>query len=155
MLFRSLNNHILGAGGGTAPCARVIQLHQNITNLLGTVNRMLSPLTFVSIGFFVLYISYYANFLLFGFGGTLRRICFANFLLRSLFTLWLTADINTKAHEISGWLEKLSASASDSEGQAIRDVDENQLQVFTAQIYSGKIGLTGLAYFTEIGRAHV
>ncbi|CAG7715283.1 unnamed protein product [Allacma fusca] len=146
LLYFRLNRDIARRKLGLGQLFKVMSLHLKVSNLLGIINKIIGPITFVGSIFCVLYSCFYINYLLAGYGHWMRKLLFVHFLLKN-FTIYLvSADINAKAHSISGWLETLCVTEENFE---LPPEKANKLTIFTAQIYcKDSIGFKGLDYFT-------
>ncbi|CAG7729860.1 unnamed protein product [Allacma fusca] len=145
LLFYRLNRGIVIQNLGSKNFLAIMGLHLKVNNLLRLINNILGPITFMGCIFSVLYSCFYFNFILAGFASITRLFLFTHFLLKNLTIYLVSADINSKAHAISEWLELLCAK---EECLEIPPEKADKLIIFTAHVYSkDTVGFKGLNFF--------
>ncbi|CAG7826581.1 unnamed protein product [Allacma fusca] len=143
MLYRALNNRVQDLGPDKL--VEVIHLHTKITDLLRSINRTISGVIFVGSIYMIIYTCYYGNHFLRGLGTIDRAIVCVHFLLKNIIFFGFSADVNTKGHAITDWMENC---INDKEFK-LEDSGASKLIIFASQVYSkDKIGFNGLGFFT-------
>ncbi|CAG7824207.1 unnamed protein product [Allacma fusca] len=143
MLYRAVNNRVQDLGPDKL--VEVMHLHTKITDLLRSINRIISGVTFVGSILTIIYTCYYGNHFLRGLGTIERAIVFVHFLVKNITFYGVSADVNAKGHAITDWMENC---ISDKEFK-LEDSGASKLIIFASQVYSkDKIGFDGLGFFT-------